>query len=565
MPLVFLAKENVRTLTLGVYRYMNKLPRKLASGICGSDGGDGDDCGVLPVLEPDHRRADGRRHERVRNITNERMKKIMIQYVPKELYMFSLEGERFLVEPDNCGVYDIDDMTEKLLSAKEPLTKEMALEDLQAEDPADAEELFNGLVELGLLRDVEAPEAPKAVFPGFPTNPMSLILNVAEACNMKCTYCFADHGEYNTGNKMMTREVAEKAVDFLASKTKESFLYVYFFGGEPLLNRDVVLHTVQYTKAKAAELGKSVMFGITTNGTILDDELLECFDENKFALLVSLDGPKKMNDKLRPMADGSGSTDTIVRNLHRLAERENIHLGCRATTTEEQSNLTDIMEFYDKFPLKFCHIEPASLSSQDVKDNVEYDERNFLAFIKEYGDVVKFMWQKIKKREPVPYHPFLREVQKLMKRTMQIYHCNMGGGSLTISAEGDIYACQRLVGESEHILGSVLDPDILSKFKPYIPLSSDEKDDCRTCWARYICAGDCPAEVMLNCGNDRPVLTPRCDLRRERLKWSIWLYSKMKSELSQEQIEEVFSMAFTSDEQNEDLAEQEGGYETVLI
>lgn len=478
--------------------------------------------------------------------------------------MFSLEDERFLVEPDNCGVYEIDEMTERLLSSKEALTKEMALANLQAEDPEDAEELFDGLVELGLLRDVNTPEAPKMTFPGFPTTPMSLILNVAEACNMRCTYCFADHGEYNTGNKIMSREVAEKAVDFLASKTEESFLYVYFFGGEPLLNRDVILHTVEYTKAKAAKLGKTVMFGITTNGTILDDELLECFDENKFAMLVSLDGPKKMNDKLRPMADGSGSTDIIVSNLKKLAERENIHLGCRATTTKEDSNLSEIMEFYDQFPFKFCHIEPASLSSQDVKDKVDYDERNFYAFIKEYGDVVKFMWQKMLKREPVVYHPFLREVQKLMKRTIQTYHCNMGGGSLTISAEGDIYACQRLVGESQHILGSVLDPDVLSKYKPFIPQSSEEKEDCKTCWARYICAGDCPAEIMLNFdGDDGPVLPPRCDLRRERLKWSIWLYSKMKSEMTQEQIDEVFSMAFTNDE-NED-AEQDGIYENVLI
>ena len=468
--------------------------------------------------------------------------------------MFSLEGERFLVEPDNCGVYDIDDMTEKLLSAKEPLTKEMALASLQPEDTEDAEELFDGLVELGLLRDVEALEAPKELSAEYPTNPKSIILNVAEACNMRCTYCFADHGAYNTGQKIMSREVAEKAVDFLASKTKENFLYVYFFGGEPLLNRDVILHTVKYTKAKAKELGKRVKFGLTTNGTILDDELLACFDENRFAILVSLDGPKEMNDKLRPMADGSGSCDTIVRNLRRLGDKKNIHLGCRATTTAEDSNLVEIMEFFDTFPLQFCHMEPASLSSQELKDNVEYNEKNFYAFIKEFGDVAKFMWQKMKNKEQVVYHPYLGEVQKLMKRAMRIYHCDMGGGSLTVSAEGDIYACQRLVGEEGHIIGSVLD----SKFKPFIPLSSIEKEDCKDCWARYLCSGDCPAEVILNCGTDSPVLPSRCDLRRERLKWSIWLYSKMKSEMSQEQIDEVFNIAFASYRKNNNLSAVQG-------
>jgi hypothetical protein len=111
----------------------------------------------------------------------------MIQYIPKELYMFSLEGERFLVEPDNCGVYDIDEMTEKLLSVREPVTKERALEDLQPEDPADAEGLFDGLVELGLLHDAEVYEEPKKISSEYPTNPMSIVLNVAEACNMRCT------------------------------------------------------------------------------------------------------------------------------------------------------------------------------------------------------------------------------------------------------------------------------------------------------------------------------------------------------------------------------------------
>ena len=486
------------------------------------------------------------------------MKEIMIQYIPKELYMFSLEDERFLVEPDNCGGYDMDEMTEKLLSVKEPVTKERALADLQVEDPADAEELFDGLVELGLLRDVEATEAPKSVSAAFPTTPMMVILNVAQACNMRCTYCFADHGAYHAGQQMMTRETAERAVDFLANKTEMPYLYVYFFGGEPLLNKDVILHTVQYTNAKAAELGKNVIFGITTNGTILDDELLACFEENGFAIMVSLDGPKEMNDKLRPMADGSGSCDMVVRNLRRLTELKNIYFGCRATTTAEHSSLVEIMKFYDSLPLQFCHMEPASQSTQQLEANEKIDARNINAFLKEYGEVVKAMWQKMKNREPVLYRTCLSEIQMLMERMTRRYHCNMGGGSLTISAEGDIYACQRLVGEPGQSLGSVLDPDILLTYQPYVPLSSDEKDDCRTCWARYFCAGDCPAEAILNYGTDRPVLPPRCDFAREKLKWMIWIYSKMKSELSQEQIEEVFSMGFRYNQYQFPTAEQVG-------
>lgn len=468
----------------------------------------------------------------------------MIQYIPKELYMFSMEGERFLVEPDNCGVYDIDDMTEKLLSIKRPVTKEMALADLQAENAADAEELFDGLVELGLLRDVEAPEAPKPISPEFPVNPMMVILNVAQVCNMRCTYCFADHGAYHESRQMMTCEVAKKAVDFLINKTEMPYLYVYFFGGEPLLNKDVILHTVRYTNAKAEKLGKRVIFGVTTNGTILDDELLACFEENRFAIMVSLDGPKEMNDKQRLMADGSGSCDLVVRNLRRLAGLNNIYFGCRATTTAEHSGLMEIMKFFDSLPLQFCHMEPASQTTEQVGANEENDARNINSFLEEYGEVVKALWEKMKNREPVLYRTNLSEIKQLMERVARRYHCNMGGGSLTISAQGDIYACQRLVGEPGQSLGSVLDPDILSKYQPYIPPSSDEKEDCRACWARYFCAGDCPAEAILNYGTDRPVLPSRCDFAREKLKWSIWIYSKMKSELSKEQIDEVFSVGF---------------------
>lgn len=469
----------------------------------------------------------------------------MTQYIPKELYMFSLEGERFLVEPDNCGIYVIDDMAWKLLSVKEPMEKERALAKLKAEGLADAGELFDDLVKLGLLRDVEAPEIAKEISSVISISPMLIILNVAQACNMRCTYCFADHGAYHADHqKMMSCEIAEKAVDFLASKTEMPYLYIYFFGGEPLLNKNVILHTVRYTNAKAAELGKSVIYGVTTNGTILDDELLTCFDENKFAIMVSLDGPKEMNDKLRPMADGSGSFDIIVRNLHRFAKLKNIYFGCRATTTAEHSNLVEIMDLFDSLPIQFCHMEPASQSTQKMDANKEIDSQNVNAFLREYGEVVKTMWQKMKNHEPVLYRPYLSEIQQLMEHMKRRYHCNMGGGSLTVSAEGDIYACQRLVGEPGQSLGSVLDPDILSTYQPYVPLSSDEKDDCKTCWARYFCAGDCPAEAILNYGTDRPVLPPRCDFRREKLKWMIWIYSKMKSELSQEEIEEVFRMGF---------------------
>lgn len=467
----------------------------------------------------------------------------MNRYKPKELFIFSLEGQRFLMEPDKCAAYDIDEMAEMLLIANEPLTKEEALAKLNAEDSADAEELFDGLVELGLLQDVDAPKKdPENIASQEEDLSLSsLVLNVVQGCNMRCSYCFADHGVYHDEQKMMSRETAERAVDFLAGSTKRSYLYVYFFGGEPLLNKDVVLHTVRYTNAKAAELGKDTMFGITTNGTILDDEILACFDDNKFAVLVSSDGPKNIHDKQRSMANGDGSFDIVQRNLLKLSEYKNIYLGCRATSTAENSSIMEVVKYLDTFPLKYCHIEPAARSTQEADaNNNDHENLNIDAFLKEYGDVVKLMWQKMKNKESVPYRTFLNEIKMLIGNTVRQRLCNMGFGTVTVSAEGDIYACQRLVGELGQILGSVYTPDILSVFKPHIPLTLDEKDECPSCWARYLCVGDCVAESILRYGDERPRLASRCHFKREKLKWTIWIYSKMLSEMERDDIDAIF-------------------------
>lgn len=471
----------------------------------------------------------------------------MTRYQPKELYLFSLEGQRFLMEPDNCAAYDIDEMTETLLQADEPMTKEEALARLHAEDPADAEELFNGLVEMGLLLDTEATErAPTKPIQEDDMSLSSLVLNVAQGCNMHCSYCFADHGEYHAAPQMMDRRTAEKAVDLLAGLTTKPFLYVYFFGGEPLLNKDVILHTVRYTNAKAAELGKNTMFGITTNGTILDDEILNCFNENKFAVLVSLDGPKETHDKQRCLTDGTGSFDLVQRNLLRLSECSNIFLGCRATTTAENSSLREVVSFLDKLPLKYCHVEPAAQSTDQANAGDDVAEReNIDAFLQEYGDVVKAMWQKMKNHEPLPYRTFLNEIKMLITNSVRVRLCSMGFGTITVSAEGDIYACQRLVGVAGNILGNVHTPDIVSSFQPFIPIPLSEKDECPTCWARYLCVGDCAADAILRYNDERPRVPVRCYFRREKIKWTIWIYSKMLSELDREQIDEIFLQGFS--------------------
>jgi radical SAM additional 4Fe4S-binding domain len=471
----------------------------------------------------------------------------MDNYTKKEVHIFSLEDRKYLFEVNTLKVYEIDELTERILAGSKSFSLEGILDRFAGEyEPEELTDLFHTLVDLNVLikDDKELAENPEA--PGKNENPglSTLVLNISQKCNMNCDYCYADGGTYNAPEQMMDRKTGEACVDFLLAPSAEKTCHIFFFGGEPLLNPDVMMHIVEYAKSQASIMGRELQFGITTNGTLLNDRILKCFVDNGFSVMLSLDGPKNLQDSQRTLKNGEGSYDIIALHLKKLISQKGLNVGCRSTITPKNLQLHMIDKHFTDLGVRYYHIEPATFGPYTWDTGSTLKKQEMQAYFTQYGDLVKSIWKKINNREFVTYRAILREVMMIDQRTLKKLPCGMGSKSLSISADGNIYTCYRLIGMKEQILGSVLDPNINESIKKYTPINIEEKAGCAACWARNICAGDCPAESIIVNNDERKPVSRRCTIRQNRIEWAIWLYSNIKGQSDKSFAEKLLSNEF---------------------
>ncbi|MDI3547762.1 MAG: uncharacterized protein PWR10_1414 [Halanaerobiales bacterium] len=472
----------------------------------------------------------------------------MESYHKRETHLFSVKGVRFLLEVRTLRVYEIDDLTESILSLPEPLTwtgVEKSLAGIY--DRTELKKAFSALVEEGVLLngDEDCIEYRNACASQGRDLPLtSLVLNISQECNMRCVYCYADHGLYNTPGKLMDIRTGEASVELLLRKSGRSkTCHLTFFGGEPLLNYQLLKHLVVYGKKLAADYGKKLRFGITTNGTLLNSEIISFFKENGFSVVISLDGPPSMHDAQRPLASGEGSYRVIAAHLDDLLSGEEINVGCRCTVTPYNLDLESIDAHFTELGFKFYHLEAASFGPFKWREDELLEKEMLQEFNRQYGALIEKVWERIKHQEYVEFRNVFAEMRKLDNHELRFFPCGMGTSMMTVSAEGDIYPCHRLVGLDEYRLGSVFTENIASNLKNYHPLNVMAKEGCGRCWARHVCAGDCPAESLLVYGREKAV-ERRCVVRKKRLEWAIWLYSRISKLPEKELREKILSQEF---------------------
>ncbi|MGI6777992.1 MAG: radical SAM protein, partial [Acetivibrionales bacterium] len=256
---------------------------------------------------------------------------------------------------------------------------------------------------------------------------------------------------------------------------------------------------------------------------------IKCFADNNFLVLLSLDGPKDFQDIQRPFKSGKGSYDVIKRHLEYLNSQEGVSLGCRCTVTPDNMDLQMIDEHFLDCGVKYYHIEPATFGPFTWGNEPGFEEVEMQKYLQQYGDLIKSTWNRVKDKKFVAYRPVFGEVLQLDRNERRIYPCGMGTSMFAVSAEGEVYACHRLVGMKEQVLGSVFDPGIKEAVKKYSPADIKEKEGCSVCWVRNICAGDCPAESIIVNGDERKPVSRRCMLRQKKVEWAVWLYSRIKT------------------------------------
>ena len=428
---------------------------------------------------------------------------------PGDCHAFDAAGQRFLYLAPSAAVMAIDEVSAAILDAvaESPRSVEDltgALSDRYA--AADVGESVAELIKARALRrsDYSERKMPK-VLPLVPVPLSTMVLNVTNQCNLACTYCY-EYGEdkiVQTENgrqpKWMSDETARESVDFLLRESGPE-AHLTFFGGETLMNFKVLQTAVAYATERAAALGKTIDFSLTTNATLLKPEVIEFLAEHRFGVTISIDGPKELQNKFRVFQKGAGSYDLVAPNIKALIARHRSRpIGARVTLTRETLQVRRIYEHLTK-ELGFWEVGFAPVTAAPGR-TYAFDEAGFEHVLDDFRDLAQdYLAAALENR----HHGFsnVREtLGEIHKGASKAWPCGAGFGLLGVSTAGDVNLCHRFAGSDEHKFGTVrdgIDREVQRAFLEAHHIA--EKTDCHTCWARPLCSGGCYHEAHTRTG-----------------------------------------------------------------
>lgn len=329
------------------------------------------------------------------------------------------------------------------------------------------------------------------------TPPLRAIsLAIAQKCNLGCTYCYAKQGDFGGTPKNMPLEVALRAIDLLfADAPPGSRVNLAFLGGEPLLNRSVLRQATEHAAVRARACHVQANFSITTNGTLLSEDDGEFFEKHGFAVTLSLDGPQKTHDALRPFKGGAGTYDTIIRNARPLLARQRrMQISARVTVTAGNLSLFDTLSEFIALGFHSVGFSPVLNSPDGANEMASRHLRTMLAEMVECGCEFE---RRLLKGERYPFSNIVNALREIHRGTHRPYPCGAGAGYLGISADGDLSACHRFVDEPQGAMGNLVTGiDRVGQSNWLVQRHVHNQEPCSQCWARYLCGGGCHHEVL---------------------------------------------------------------------
>ena len=351
----------------------------------------------------------------------------------------------------------------------------------------------------------------------------ALCLHVAHDCNLACRYCFAEEGEYHGRRAIMSYEVGKKALDFLVANSGNRVnLEVDFFGGEPLMNWDVVKQLVAYGRSLEEAHHKKFRFTVTTNGVLLNDEIIEFCNKEMSNVVLSIDGRKEVHDRMRPFRGGQGSYDLIVPKFKKVAESRNqMNYYVRGTFTHNNLDISkDVLHMAD-LGFEQISIEPVVT---DPKEPYAIQEEDLPQILEEYDNLAKGMIERRKAGKPFNFFHFMIDLKGGPCVAKRLSGCGSGTEYLAVTPWGDLYPCHQFVGNEDFLMGNVDDgvvrPDIRDRFKE---CNVYAKDKCKNCFAKFYCSGGCAANSYNFHGNINDAYDLGCEMQRKRIECAIML------------------------------------------
>ena len=349
----------------------------------------------------------------------------------------------------------------------------------------------------------------------------ALCLHIAHTCNLNCSYCFASQGKYHGDRALMSFEVGKRALDFLVEHSGSRHnLEVDFFGGEPLMNFDVVKQLVAYARSIEKEKDKHFRFTLTTNGVLIDDDVIDFVNREMSNVVLSLDGRKEVHDRYRVDYAGNGSWEKIVPKFQKLvAAREGKNYYMRGTFTHANPDfLEDIKTMLD---LGFSELsmEPVVAAAGDPAALTESDKA---VVMEQYEKLAEMMLQRDKEGNPFTFYHYMIDLKGGPCIYKRISGCGSGTEYMAVTPWGDLYPCHQFVGEEKFKLGDIWNGVSNHAIQEeFASCNVYAREECRDCWARLYCSGGCAANAYHATGSVRGVYQQGCDLFRKRIECAV--------------------------------------------
>ena len=451
------------------------------------------------------------------------------------IHCYQSNGYSIVMDVNSGAVHVVDDLVYQLVPLLEPLVKEKKdkgeiLDFVKAqqlpyteEETAEAVDEILLLAQEGQLYTEDIYENYIDSFKNRETVVKALCLHIAHDCNLACRYCFAEEGEYHGRRAIMSYEVGKKALDFLvANSGNRTNLEVDFFGGEPLMNWEVVKQLVAYGRSLEEEHHKKFRFTITTNGVLLNDEILEFVNKEMGNMVLSIDGRKEVHDRMRPHRGGQGSYDEIVPKFKKAAEsRGQMNYYVRGTYTHYNTDFAkDVLHLAD---LGFKQISVEPVVAPETEDYAIREE-DLPQLLAQYDELAEEMIKRRKEGNGFNFFHFMIDLEGGPCVAKRLSGCGSGTEYLAVTPWGDLYPCHQFVGNEDFLMGNVdegvLRTDIRDEFKQ---CNVYAKGKCKDCFAKFYCSGGCAANSYNFTGNVNGSYDIGCELQRKRIECAIMI------------------------------------------
>jgi len=437
----------------------------------------------------------------------------MKKYDFSRIHFYRYKDKNILLDINSDSIHLIDDVTFNIL---ENLKEQGERYTPDSEEAKEVLQEIEELAEEGIL--FSSPGEIIEYTP--PENPIikAMCLHIAHDCNLRCPYCFADQGPYGGDRGMMSFETGKAALEFLFKESgSRKNLNIDFFGGEPLMNFDVVKDLILYIEKRTLELGKVAELTLTTNALLLDKSKGDFLKEHNLSVVLSLDGRPEVQNKMRYTANHKGSYDIVAKNIKDFIADGYEKYIVRGTFTRENVDFLKDLQHLAEIGLKNLSIEPV-VGPEEAPYSIKGEDIPLI--LEEYDKLTEHM----EKDRDFNFFHFNIDIYKGPCLPKRISACGAGHEYVAISPQGDIYPCHQFVGNKDFLLGNVYQGEVSREVgKLFQDANVLNKKECMDCWARFYCSGGCHSSNWHDTGDFYKVYKKGCELQKKRVECAIYL------------------------------------------